>query len=326
MALSVHVMSEDSAAPKLVFDLPRVVLGRSPSSDVRLPDPSVSQRHATIRQRGSEYILLDEGSTNGTFVGPVRLSTGAPRVLKNGDRVRLGRVWLEVQVEPAVSCSTPQDTRELALRLVAGALEADGESAAPKLVISAGVDLGTCLVLSEFQKPYSLGRSPECDLVLKDEDLSRRHAQVRRVGAEVLVRDLGSKNGSWLGEQPLSREQRWQPGQPLKVGKTQIQLEDPLHAALAKIEAAQDEVLDQASESSDGPSVQAPDEHAGDSDDFVPAPEGHAQHGSVPAPERQTTPPVRRQGSWGTVDVLVAVVALGVLGASVAGFLWLMGH
>jgi len=59
----------------------------------------VSHRHASIRQRGAEYIVLDEGSSNGTFVGPVRLAPQAPRVLRSGDLVRVGRVWLEVSIE-----------------------------------------------------------------------------------------------------------------------------------------------------------------------------------------------------------------------------------
>ena len=43
------------AAPELslAFDTPRLVIGRGDGCDVRLPDPSVSHRHASIRQRGA---------------------------------------------------------------------------------------------------------------------------------------------------------------------------------------------------------------------------------------------------------------------------------
>src|SRR5690606_17584935 len=47
-------------APSLTFEGPRIVLGRGAGSDVRLPDPSVSTRHATIRQAGTEYAIVDE--------------------------------------------------------------------------------------------------------------------------------------------------------------------------------------------------------------------------------------------------------------------------
>ena len=78
MALTVVVRSgEGEPAPRITFDAPRIVIGRGDGCEVRLPDPSVSHRHASIRQRGTDYIVLDEGSTNGTFVGPVRLSPQA---------------------------------------------------------------------------------------------------------------------------------------------------------------------------------------------------------------------------------------------------------
>jgi len=77
----------DESEPSLTFDGARVVLGRGAGSDVRLPDPSVSTRHATIRAQGNDYAIVDEGSTNGTWVGGVRLMPQTPRVVKTGARV-----------------------------------------------------------------------------------------------------------------------------------------------------------------------------------------------------------------------------------------------
>src|SRR5437667_9890609 len=100
MALTIVVRSaEGKSAPRITFDAPRIVIGRGDGCEVRLPDPSVSHRHASIRQRGSDYVVVDEGSTNGTFVGPVRLSPQAPRVVRSGELVRIGRIWLELTVE-----------------------------------------------------------------------------------------------------------------------------------------------------------------------------------------------------------------------------------
>src|ERR1700758_1761920 len=41
-----------------------------------------------------------------------------------------------------------------------------------------------------------LGRLPECAIVLNDSNVSRRHAEIRRRGSDVLVVDLGSTNGT----------------------------------------------------------------------------------------------------------------------------------
>src|SRR6478672_5487834 len=135
MALTVVVRSGVHPTPlKISLDAPRIVIGRGDGCEVRLPDPSVSHRHASIRQRGAEYIVMDEGSTNGTFVGPVRLATQAPRVLRSGDLVRVGRVWLEVLIEQVPPTSNaPQATCEMALKLVSEALAAEGAPSLPRV-------------------------------------------------------------------------------------------------------------------------------------------------------------------------------------------------
>src|SRR5262245_64045048 len=119
MALTVVIRSGELKTPAAItFDAPRIVIGRGDGCEVRLPDPSVSHRHASIRQRGTDYIVVDEGSTNGTFVGPVRLSPQAPRVLRSGDQLRIGRIWLEVRIEHIVPSQNPQAlTKEIALQL-----------------------------------------------------------------------------------------------------------------------------------------------------------------------------------------------------------------
>ena len=47
-------------------------------------------------------------------------------------------------------------------------------------------------------RPVILGRAPECDLVVLDETISRRHAQLNAYEAGIEVRDLGSSNGTLL--------------------------------------------------------------------------------------------------------------------------------
>src|SRR3954447_20325741 len=109
MAVTIVVRAGGEGAElSLTLDAPRLIIGRGEGCEVRLPDPSVSHRHASIRQRGTEYVVIDEGSSNGTFVGPVRLSAQAPRVLRHRDLIRVGRIWLEVRVEQALPTVNPQ--------------------------------------------------------------------------------------------------------------------------------------------------------------------------------------------------------------------------
>ena len=67
----------------------RVTVGRGEQADLRLSDQGLSRVHASFNQDGGRIWLLDEGSTNGTFVNGTRVSASGT-VLKNGDQISLG--------------------------------------------------------------------------------------------------------------------------------------------------------------------------------------------------------------------------------------------
>lgn len=65
----------------------KAVLGRSRDCEVRLDDLNVSRKHAEVREDGDGYLLVDLGSTNGTFLNGSRV--GRSR-LQDGDTITLG--------------------------------------------------------------------------------------------------------------------------------------------------------------------------------------------------------------------------------------------
>ncbi len=50
-----------------------LTIGRAPDNDIVLDNPGVSSRHAIVKPRGSTYTLLDNNSTNGTFINSNRI-------------------------------------------------------------------------------------------------------------------------------------------------------------------------------------------------------------------------------------------------------------
>ena len=58
----------------------------------------VSRRHCRIYGETGDYHVEDLGSANGTFLNGERLTPYLPHVLREGDRLQLGRVELEVTV------------------------------------------------------------------------------------------------------------------------------------------------------------------------------------------------------------------------------------
>jgi hypothetical protein len=70
----------------------------------------------------------------------------------------------------------------------------------------------------------TIGRLPECAIVLDDPNVSRRHAQVRREGDAIFVVDLGSTNGTRVND-TLVREHRLATGDVISIGTTSLRFD-----------------------------------------------------------------------------------------------------
>lgn len=73
---------------RFVLDNNPTRVGRGADNHVVLDGDSVSRRHAHFEQRGSAWLVVDDGSTNGTYCNDEQIAREA--VLKNGDRVKVG--------------------------------------------------------------------------------------------------------------------------------------------------------------------------------------------------------------------------------------------
>ena len=70
------------------LDGQELLIGRDPQAGASIPDDNVSRHHARITRSGSEFLLEDLGSSNGTFVDAVPIVSC---VLRDGDAVQIGR-------------------------------------------------------------------------------------------------------------------------------------------------------------------------------------------------------------------------------------------
>jgi hypothetical protein len=67
-----------------------------------------------------------------------------------------------------------------------------------------------------------IGRSRECDVVLSDQNVSRKHAEVRPSGGKWIVKDLGSTNGVKVNGRRIAGPQSLKPGDTIELGTTTI--------------------------------------------------------------------------------------------------------
>ena len=88
---SAHLVVRRGAMEGMQFPLlpnEQMTIGRSSDSKVFLDDVTVSRKHASVSLVGSEWMLSDSGSLNGTYVNKHRVTT---TVLVNGDELQIGK-------------------------------------------------------------------------------------------------------------------------------------------------------------------------------------------------------------------------------------------
>ncbi|HEX7175300.1 MAG TPA: FHA domain-containing protein [Pyrinomonadaceae bacterium] len=88
-----------------------LTFGRTDAAGIRIPeDAGLSRRHATVRRDGARVWIVDEGSTNGSFVNDARVSPEGLS-LSDGDQIRIGHsTTIAVHIikdEPAATRDAP---------------------------------------------------------------------------------------------------------------------------------------------------------------------------------------------------------------------------
>jgi ABC-type multidrug transport system ATPase subunit/pSer/pThr/pTyr-binding forkhead associated (FHA) protein len=169
-----------------------ITIGRSPESDVQVDLNIVSWNHARILIEGGRAIIEDLGSRNGTSIDRVdNRITRAP--LDPGSDVFLGSYKIT------------------AGQLLAGKKVGIGEAAFHK-------------VSFRGSNSMVIGRDPECDLPLNFPMISWRHARLTREANGILVEDLGSRNGTFVGGIRVAGKVLAKPGQEIGLGSYRFQL------------------------------------------------------------------------------------------------------
>jgi two-component system, NtrC family, sensor kinase len=89
-----------------------------------------------------------------------------------------------------------------------------------EIFIVSGPEKGRCIPFEA--DTVVLGRAPGNDIQMKDKSISRRHLRIERRGDQYFIRDLGSKNGTFIEGARIEPEREYAvtEGMPIAVGKT----------------------------------------------------------------------------------------------------------
>src|SRR5690349_12281081 len=87
----------------------KTTVGRVEDNTLQIVDPSVSSHHAEILLRGSDVVVKDLNSTNGTFIDGQQISGESP-ALKHGQIVRLGQIQMRVETAAGAASAPAKKT------------------------------------------------------------------------------------------------------------------------------------------------------------------------------------------------------------------------
>jgi len=161
----------------------RVVIGRGPEADLHIPETLrfVSGQQAEVLRKEAGFVIRDLNSANGTLLNNQRLQPDRYYPLGNESIVRIGDD--EYGISVGFTFYNPVEQ--------AGRLDGFLQSAPPTQIATT--------------KQVLIGRLQNCDLLLDNPEVSRRHAIVRQFGEEYHLEDLGSRNGTYVNDQPVKR-------------------------------------------------------------------------------------------------------------------------
>lgn len=193
VTLTVHQSGRERQVTAVTGD--DFLVGRSPDADLSLPDlPFVSGQHFALRRTATGFVVIDLASSNGTRLNNQGLAANVPTPIHDGDILRIGEERFGVSV--GFTFHNP------------------AEAHAPVAGFGAGVSTTQVLQVERL----TIGRAPDCDIVLDSPTIARVHAIVERFGeGDHLIRVGDGVPTIWVND-AATRQARLQPGDVVQLG------------------------------------------------------------------------------------------------------------
>ncbi|HEX8369121.1 MAG TPA: FHA domain-containing protein [Pyrinomonadaceae bacterium] len=198
-------------------------LGRDPNCDIVMEANAVmvSRKHAQVSRQNGGFVVIDNGSFNGTLVNEQRISTPTP--IYHGDEIQLGMGG------PVLRFNSPQQTAPKGSSLAGQRAVAAGqqavlqdlpeEQAGSKTMVFRGGNVSQQMKPESSAQPQllmqltfggkqelTIGRDDNNDVKLDGLQISNRHARLLQSGSSVAIEDLNSTNGVYVNGQKISRQ------------------------------------------------------------------------------------------------------------------------
>jgi len=214
MPAKIRVMRQGQLVSEYEITKQSILIGRGGHCDLILDFPGVGKEMARLTAEREGFIIQDL-SVLGLFIGGKRI---VRQRVDPGLEVICGSVRLSLVEEPAEDGTAPS-----------------GDSSAPALWAAA--NLGSSRLVPEKSVAYLvslrepadvhavdrdefvIGRNPpECQLLLDDPSVSKRHARIVRSGDRFVLADLSSTNGTQVNGQRTLQPATLKEGDVIRIG------------------------------------------------------------------------------------------------------------
>ena len=208
-----EIRFKDGSQDPVLLAKPGKTIGSGKINDIVVSQQGVNGFHADLKVEDDSVTLSDVNTQTGTFLNGEKI-TGPVR-LRGGDVIAIMGAELEVVEMPVA-------TEESTLVLSGSALKElrlDGWS----IVADSGPEKGQVIPISE---KVVVGRALDCEVSILEPGLSRKHAELNIVDGKLVVKDLGSANGTFLNEKRVA-EASPDSGDLLQFGKVAFIIRGP---------------------------------------------------------------------------------------------------
>lgn len=152
MQMQLKVLSGGHAGKLIAINHDKFMIGRSEGCHLRPKSDAISRRHCAIVQKDNRFLLVDLKSRNGTLVNDHLLEATKPKLLKDGDRIKIGNLEFIAVIVAAGLASTKKEE----VKSVKQAAERTAQSSHP-----AGEEVDVSLWLEEADTFERRGLQPD---------------------------------------------------------------------------------------------------------------------------------------------------------------------
>ncbi len=348
--LIVRLELPDKPAREFSYDFRQDVIsiGRDPKNDIQIPLTTVSRDHARIFYELGDFFLEDLGSTHGTLLNEKKLAHREKKLLRDGDVMRVMSFSLTFKsaMGSMLDRQPGEKTEHLARRMVQEVLSSiAGQNVEPTTIRAMnGPDEGRRCEIADDQAEVTIGRSPDCDFPVDDQNTSRRHCLIKRTWNGFTVQDLGSKNGVLINGRKIEQPENLQDGDEIQIGGLKLLFIDPASRileqfggadktagpnALLETEAEDAESPEGEYEDESAPSEEYEEEPSEEEEPSSPAVESEPEAEESEVSEEQVELPdpsqIKMPNTGVGAEVLILLIAIVILlgAVGVAVFLYL---